>query len=246
MKEDTMALESVHGGLLEALKHGWEFFTSPGVYFDRLALRTHWLTPVVVVAAGTILLAWLMAPYSDRAMRYWLVEMAGPEAAQRPEAFQETGIWGGLAAPLPLLGISLAQAALLMVIANVFTGRGSFRKMFSLVAHVSVFSLAASVFVYVVLFLRGLENIQSWADFKVPIGLNMIWAELGPGMDALLNALNVFQAFTIGYLMIGVRRMCQCSRGHAALVTLTFSLLDLGCRISMAVLFSAMRMGPKG
>lgn len=37
MKEDTMALESVHGGLLEALKHGWEFFTSPGVYFDRLA-----------------------------------------------------------------------------------------------------------------------------------------------------------------------------------------------------------------
>ena len=53
-----------------------------------------------------------------------------------------------------------------------------------------MFSLAASVFVYIVLFMRVLENIQSWADFKVPIGLNMIWAELGPGMDALLAAIS--------------------------------------------------------
>jgi hypothetical protein len=242
----TQVVEEGRGGRLRSLKHGWEFFTSPGQYFDRLALRPHWLTPLLVVAAGTILLAWLTAPFTERAMWYYALELAGPESAHRLEAFPETGISVILAAPLPLLVIALAQAALLMLIANVVTGRGSFGQMFSLVAHVSLFSLAASAFVYVVLSLRGLESIQSWADFKVPIGLNMFWPEMGPGMDALLNSLNIYQAFTIGFLMIGVKRMCQCSRRHAVFVAVSYFLLDLGCRISMAVLFNAMRMGPRG
>jgi hypothetical protein len=108
----------------------------PGRTFQRLVDRPHWVLPLVFVICAAVLsgLLALAAGFMDESIELQAFRTGHDPIEIRegaPAAMVISGIVGVTAA-------TLLQALLLMAVARLFHGRGTFRRAFSAVCHASV------------------------------------------------------------------------------------------------------------
>jgi len=108
----------------------------PGRTFRRLVDRPHWILPLVFVICAVVLsgLLALAAGFMDESIELEAFRTGHDPAEIRegtPAAMVVSGVVG-------ITGATLLQALILMAVARLFHGRGSFRSAFSAVCHASV------------------------------------------------------------------------------------------------------------
>ena len=108
----------------------------PGKTFRRLVDRPHWILPLAFVICAVVLsgLLALAAGFMDETIELEAFRTGHDPAEIRegtPAAMVVSGIVG-------ITGATLLQALLLMAVARLFHGRGTFRRAFSAVCHASV------------------------------------------------------------------------------------------------------------
>ena len=108
----------------------------PGRTFRRLVDRPHWILPLVFVICAVLLsgLLSLSAGFMDES-----IELEAFRTGHDPvEIRAGTPTAMVISAVVGITGATLLQALLLMAVARLFHGRGTFRGAFSVVCHASV------------------------------------------------------------------------------------------------------------
>jgi len=232
-------------GTVGAWRNASDFVLRPGAYCARLANSPHWVVPLLTISATLMLLNYMLMPYMERATALWVMEARARSSATPVVMPHGGGRWSVLLSPFGLLGTCLAQTAILMSIANIWVGKGSFRAVYSLVVHTSVFSALATGTTGLAIVWRGLNSIQSLRDMNVPIGVNAIWKNTSPAFDTFLGLINPFQVACLLYLIIGIQCICLCTRRRAWLICGSYWCVGAGFQVCLAVVLGAMSAGPK-
>ena len=108
----------------------------PGRTFRRLVDRPHWVLPLVFVICAVLLsgLLALAAGFMDESIELEAF-LTGHDPVEIREGTPTAMVISGI---VGITGATLLQALLLMAVARLFHGRGTFRRAFSAVCHASV------------------------------------------------------------------------------------------------------------
>jgi hypothetical protein len=137
----------------------------------------------------------------------------------------------------PTLLLKWAAVALLLFLTTVLIeGRGSYCKTLSLVAFSSVILLVQSWYSRMIVHLKGIEILRSPWDLDPPIGLSLLMPGLNPGWYTFFNTFNLFEAWFVALLILGLSGMEDISRKKAALAVIPIWLLLTGLRAGLAAL----------
>jgi hypothetical protein len=167
-----------------------------------LERRWHWWW--LLVAAGTTLAAVAQYPFSRRIVLASLTRLVPPEKAA--EAWSGVQLWlllGIAVSPLTVLLKAAVYAALLYLVA-VAAGRAvRFRRLLALVL-IALIPLVVELWcVLGVLYVSGLERVETPDDLKVALGLDRFLDSTAP-WAVIAGQLNPFQASFMGVLFVGL------------------------------------------
>jgi hypothetical protein len=165
--------------------------------------RWHWWW--LLVAAGTMIAAAAQYPFSRRIVLASLSRLVPPEKAA--EAWSGVQLWlllGIAASPLTVLLKAAVYAAVLYMLAVAVGRTARFRRLLALVL-VALVPLVLEVWcVLGVLYLSGLEHVETPDDLKVPLGLDGFLDSTAP-WAVIAGQLNPFQAAFMVVLFAGLK-----------------------------------------
>jgi hypothetical protein len=213
-----------------------DVFINPGALFERLANmpKWGWIVPLVVAVIVAAAVQILLHPYSSRAVLGMITDDTSPQVAQ---ALRENAakpavglnlLWGAVFYPIAVL----IGAAILTGLAAMITAKGKFMTFFTGLMFAKLVLLPASILMYVIVSLRGVDSVNSMMD--------LIWS-IGPAMfvtdtshKLLFNILSQFQLFELWYfvlLVIMVQKVTGAKRGASIAVAAIYWLLGAAVAI---------------
>jgi hypothetical protein len=186
-------------------------FYAPEATFVRDLRGPSYLIPFCILAVVLVGLTSLQAPYHLHWTEYRL-ESAGADGANMAASLEMMRRSRGLYAafvPMILLLRWLCLASVLWLAASLFVLELSF----STAANIIAYSYTPIVFrdgiIYLILHLRGLDAVRRPDGLEVPIGLNLVLPSLPQPWAALAANINLFEAWFIMLLTIGVSMTAQ-------------------------------------
>lgn len=183
------------GKLLDRIPTAW--LSSPD-----LERRWHWWW--LLVAAGTMIAAAAQYPFSRRVVLASLTRLVPPEKAA--EAWSGVQLWllvGIAASPLTVLLKAAVYAAVLYLLAVALGRTVRFRRLLALVLIALVPLVLELWCVLGVLYLSGLDHVETPDDLKVPLGLDGFLDSTAP-WAVIAGQLNPFQIAFMWVLFAGL------------------------------------------
>jgi hypothetical protein len=235
---------SIQQRLLVELRLIPEILISPSKAIAELNKNPYWLGLFLVTVAGQLGLSQAVLPYVQRA-----VEVALPPGI--PEAQVDT-LWtqfkswqhiACLVTPVLVLLKWALVATILWLILDSFTSGCNYRTVFSLVAYSNIIPFLGSIYLVIILELRGFDAIMSTADIQVPIGLNLLFRGHNVAVNTILGSINMFELWYIVILSIGIATIGKCSRKSAAAIAICYWLFTVAIQAGMAIIASSLTKG---
>ena len=192
-----------------------------------------WAVPMVVGIIVTVTIQYLLHPFQGRAVLGMITDDMSPQMAQalRDSASKPPGVglvWGAIFYPIALL----IGAGVMTGLAAMLTAKAKFGQFFSGLMFAKLVVLPATILTYVIVSLRGVEQVNSMMD--------LIWT-VGPAMfvssnKMLFNILSQFHLFEVWYfvlLVILVQKVTGAKRGASITVAAIYWVLGAAIQIGM-------------
>lgn len=177
----------------------------PTAVFGRVREKPRFLAPFLVIAAVQVIVAILMIPYTrpvmEAAMAQAMAARGGSAGATPPNVgmFAYIGI---IAQPIVLLLLLMLGTLVVWVMTSLFSGEAKFGVLLSVVTYASVMVMFQLIVTFLVLVVKGKENITSPADLQPPLGLDLLAPSTKGFIGGLLRGINPFAV--IGYWLTGI------------------------------------------
>lgn len=208
----------------------------PAAVFGRVAERPRFLAPFLALAAVQVVIAILMIPYTRPVMEAAMAQAMQARGASGPPP--NAGMFayiGVVVQPIVLILLLLVGTLVVWVMTSVVGGEARFGTLLSVVTYSSVMFIAQLVVTFLVLMVRGKENIASPADLQPALGLDLLAPETKGFAGGLLKGINPFSI--VGYWLtgIGVSVTHRLSRGTGyTIAAVSFAvMLVVGAALSM-------------
>ena len=224
----------------QSMTLAWQTIWTPDRAFGSFGERPSWLALFVLLCLANTAFSTIMFPYAERAAITQL-EARTPsralDADQQGQVRRQVLIGervGMLVGPIFLLMKWAAVAAVFWAIA-VLAGRDvPFPRLLAMVMYASIPLMLGSFFGYGIVMAKGIDAIHSLRDLKPLIGLNAFVQEQGAAIDAALSSINVFDAWYVVLLAIGLRQVGTFGRKTAIGVALGFWVAATSVQIALA------------
>jgi len=237
MTEHNSGAVAFPGSLFEPLRSLGAILWKPSEVFDKLRDRPRYLLPLIVVALGGLLLELEARPLVEQLLIRTAPKDLPLDQLERGLAyFRKAHLIGMLASPVVMFIKWACTAWLIFMTSILVGGRGSYRQTLSLVSFSSVILLFESWYSRMVVHLKGIDALTSPRDLDPPIGLSLLKPDLNPGWFTFLNTFNLFEAWFVVLLLLGLARLENISKKRAALAVVPIWLLLTGLRAGLASL----------
>ena len=190
----------------------------PGRTFRRLVDRPHWVLPLVFVICAVLLsgLLALAAGFMDESIELEAF-LTGHDPVEIREGTPTVMVISGI---VGITGATLLQALLLMAVARLFHGRGTFRRAFSAVCHASVpIGVSAILVTALIPFTHAAIS-----------GLSLAFAvdrASSPFLWGLASQLDLAAIWFFVLLGIAAEPVFELPRGRARLAVLVFAVVSV-------------------
>jgi len=190
-------------------------FVDPGGLAKAARSKMFWLWPLILVSIVTIVVLYLMSPYSLQVAEARMAQQNIPaermdQARHMAELITKVI---PIVAPIGFVVVLVILSALVNLASSMVGLRTKFRDVFSLMAACSLITCLQTIASLVVLRVKG-DEITSQEQMTPPFGLDIFI----PAHGALLATLNFFSIFQIWYLVIlglALAYMSGASKGKA-------------------------------
>ena len=185
-----------------------DVFVSPGALFTRLRDRPHWLIPLLALCIVMVAQQYVLYPFTQRAMLGSINDQMPAAMAQayREGAHKPFGVMNAIS---PLFGVAifmLLGAGILTGLAAMFTGKGGFKALFASLAYAKLITIPALVLSALVVYLRGLDSVNSMVDIMWTIGPAIFIGE-NKLLFNIFSQINLFEIWYLIVLVIAVRKV---------------------------------------
>jgi hypothetical protein len=175
----------------------------PTAVFERVRERPRFLAPYAALAVLTVVIAILMTPYTRPVMEAAMVQaMQARGATGAPPNAGVFAYVGVVAQPIILILLLLIGTAVVWMMTSLLGGEGRFATLLSVVTYSSITFVLQLLVTFLVLTLRGAENIQSPADLQPALGLDLLAPETKGFVGGLLKGVTPFSI--AGYWLTGI------------------------------------------
>ncbi len=205
----------------------FDIIVDPAGVAERLADRRTWLYPLLLIAAGSLLMGIYNLPLLQHVAEQNLPAGLSEEQVQETLASvirtQKIGLF---LSPLGLPLKWLLGAALLFMSCVLLDIRVKYQSLFALLAQCGLITFIQDVTVFLIIRLRA-EKVETIADLSPRLGLDLVFTNLGP---TWMMVLNYFSVFTVAYILaltLALSVTGNCTKGKAFLATIPNWLLPL-------------------
>lgn len=213
------------------------FFWAPGDLFKHLKAQPDWLTPFLLVCLAGALLSLVAMPYALRLANLALPEGLPEERlAQVKDQIALGHRLGILLTPLIILAKNLFASLIFTLLTAVFIGRAEYRKSFSIFNYLGLILVLSSAVNFLVLKLKGLENLNSLADLQNPLGLDLLFGLRNSLAASVLSCINFFEIWYLILLILAVKTVFACGHKPALAIGLAYWLLSLAVQVGSILL----------
>jgi len=172
---------------------------SASVRYQRAQGKLAWLPPLVLAAAVSIALSYLLRPMLEQAMYNDLLEqMAEQKARESMDVIRGTLSFSMVMTPVMLAVMLAISGALVLAFGTLLGSRIMFPDAFTLLAHCSLIPLLAQVAQAIVVKTRG--SLNSMIGMQPAFGFDLLLPDDAPRL--LQGLLNYFSFFTVWYIVI--------------------------------------------
>jgi hypothetical protein len=190
-------------------------FVDPAGLAKAARAKLFWLWPLIVVSIVTVVVLYMMSPYSLQIAEARMAQQNIPAERQEQARHMTHLIMNiiPIVAPIGLVVVLAIMAALVNLTSSMAGLRTKFRDVFSLMAACSLITCLQSIATLVVLRVKG-DEITTQEQMTPAFGLDIFI----PAHGALLATLNFFSIFEIWYLVIlgfALAYMSGSSKGKA-------------------------------
>jgi len=187
------------GAVLDLVKVLFE----PTAVFQRVGEKPRFLAPYLGLAAVQVVIALLMIPYARPVMEAAMAEGMRARGVSGPPPNAGLFVYiGVIGQPVFLVVVLLLAAAVVWMMTSLFGGEAKFTTLLSVVTYSSITFIIQLAVTFLVLAVRGAENIQSPADLQPALGLDLLAPETKGFVGGLLRGVNPFSI--AGYWLTGI------------------------------------------
>lgn len=228
MYRETMSEEEGRGPELGFLSRGFSIFHSPGRVFEDIDRGAPWWQPWVWASLVNIAIGYALFPIQMHLYRLnpgGLPEDQVARMIENMQSFPLKPIGIIIGAPVTVLFVALAFAAISYVAVSVLSERADFKKHLTIYLYASIVAWVGVLFSNMVVRWNGIENIRSARDAIVSFGPAAFVPEGHRIGYAVLSTLDAFSIWFYVLMGLGVIRVFRLSRWSAVLVVVPVWLL---------------------
>jgi hypothetical protein len=202
----------------------------PTAVFELVRDKPRFLAPFLALAVIVVVVGALQLPFIKAAMSAQFAQTPNlpPGTAERAMSFAPIGVVFG---PIGYALILVINALLLWVLVSVIGGEAKFTTLLSVTTYASMSYILLMLVGFVVLKMRGTEQIAGMEDLQPALGLDL----LAPGTKgltlALLRGINPFSLYGLFLTATGIsvtHKAAKSTAYTAAVVQLLITLLVTG------------------
>lgn len=212
---------------------------APTQLFEEIKAKPDWLIAFVIAAVIAVVGAMLILPHSAQVAR---VSLPPDAPAQQVQAVEKMIGLQAYINPISTVVIFMIRA---LILAGLWTGLavmltsvGSFKQFFSSACYLSIPVALGSLANSAIVWLRGVDSVNTQMDMFQPLGLNLLWHDAPNWAYVLLGTINVFEIWIFALTMIAVRTLSKASWTTAAIVTFIPWALGTCLTVGSMTLFS--------
>jgi len=212
-------------GVLGQIGDVFNVLLDPSAVFNRIKQKPSILAPWLVVSALLVITTIITQPYQNAAMQTL-------RASLPPEQAARMGAGGG--GPLKLLGVPVVSlifaaigAGLLWVGVSLSGAQGKYKTLLSVLLHSNITYALFSIVTAVVLTVRGVAAVNSMADLRPPLGLDLLAPNASLFVGQLLNGINPFAIWGVWICGTGISITHGVSKSTAITVTAIIYLIAI-------------------
>ena len=199
-----------------------EVIHSPELAFARHLGGPSYLVPLCVLGVLFVALSSAQAPLHVHWMQYQMEEAGAPpdQVAQQLALIHRSHRFAPVVVPLLLLLRWAAFAFLLRLTSQLFLEELAFQRLLGIVAYSYLPILVRDATILLVLFLRGEQALENANGLNVAVGLNLLLPSIPLPWSALAGNVNIFEAWYVILLVVGLSKRMECRWQRAAAIVL--------------------------
>jgi len=194
-------------------------FIDPASTARRVQLKWFWIYPLIVLSIISAISLLQLIPFTIHATS--VDPPNGVSGPQLDQALRFTSIGmtiGAYCTPLIILIFTSIAALLVMAVGAIVDARVRFQHLISLLMTCGMISVLQQVATVIVLKTKGLDDIQSRQQLKVPLGLD-IFVNAGGALGGVLNYFSIFMIWYIVMLGLTYAHVAKVSKAKAFIAT---------------------------
>jgi hypothetical protein len=211
-------------------------FAPSGVFEEQREKPTFWM-PWLVLSVFFVALSVLMLPITQQIMRVAAEARGQPMPAS---AGTITTVITLVSAPVGLLIGALISAVVLYLIVMVSGGEARFSGLMCISIFLAPITFFQTAVTFIVLRMRGLESIQTQADMRVSLGLDLLLpsgSEAPKALAALLRGIGPFEIWSLCICAVALMALEKVPKGKAWTVAVISFVIGLVIRAGSALVF---------
>lgn len=215
---------------------------SPETAFLNEFSGSSFLVPLCILGFLGIGISILQSPAQVEWMRFQL-EVAGAPAGQMESTLQmmrKSSLMSQLVTPVLLFVRWLVLALMLWLTAAVFLDSLTYQKALTIVAFSYLPILARDAIACLILLLRDEDALRHADGMTVALGLNLLFPSMQLPWSALAGSVNLFEAWFVALLVVGISRMARTRPLHALAIVLPTWIIAVVLQAALATLGHAM------
>ncbi|MFW6172774.1 MAG: YIP1 family protein [Elusimicrobiota bacterium] len=212
---------------------------SPSKVFNKISRNSFWLLAYIFIAIGTIFFRILHFPF----IKQIFLSSWPPEAAKSLiQSARSLTIISAALAPLYLILKFFIIAIILWLLVLLFTLETNFKKIFCLVVHCGIITFLGSILTILILYMRGLDSIESWTDIQISLGIDLFLGniDLSLPFKTFLSNINLFSIWWIVLLMLGISIISNIPRIKSAFIAVFLWLFSTMFQVGIASIQSSL------
>lgn len=196
----------------------------PTAVFGRVKEKPRILAPYIVLAILITIVAVLSLPFQAAVTD--LIRAAVPPE-QQARISSPSAVKIIIQTPIFMI-VGFAIGAFLLWLGTTMAGaQAKYKAMFSVLTYSWVTYLIYAIVVFAVLSIKGASAIQSFADLRAPVGLDLLVPGVGLFAGAILNGINPFSIWGVVICATGVSVTSGCSKAAGYTITIVVFLIGL-------------------
>jgi hypothetical protein len=217
------ASDEVRGGFLKSIV---DIFVDPEKVFQRIEYGLTWWKPFILAAVVGIVIAFLMMPFQKLMFELTSRDRMSAEELQRSlEIMEKTKFVAPIVYPVLMLLVILAVAGIAYLLINLMSANASYKKTLSLIYYCGIVLLIWQILSAGLVFLKGVDNIESPADMMMSLSLATFFSGLKPGLYALLESFGLFQVWFYILFVFGAASVFKLGKKSAIITAVPFWVL---------------------